>query len=66
MDGVEIRLDIEQAVDDLPEELKEITILFFFQGLKQKEIAKVLNIKLSLVKYRISRAKKILSEYLGE
>lgn len=66
MDGVEIRLDIEQAVDDLPAELKEITILFFFQGLKQKEIAKVLNIKLSLVKYRISRAKKILSEYLGE
>lgn len=60
----EIRMDIEQAVDHLPDELREITILFFFQGLKQKDIAELQNIKLSLVKYRISRAKKLLSEYL--
>lgn len=60
----EVRMDIERAVDRLPDELKEITILFFFQELKQKDIAELLNIKLSLVKYRISRAKKLLSEYL--
>ena len=61
---VELRMDIEHAVDSLPDELKETAILFFFQELKQKEIAELLNIKLSLVKYRISRAKKLLSEYL--
>lgn len=61
---LEIRLDIEQAVDHLPEEIKETAILFFFQELKQKEIADLLNIKLSLVKYRVSVAKKLLSKQL--
>ena len=61
---IEIRLDIERALDQLPEEIKEITILFFFQGLKQKEIAALLHIKLSLVKYRISKAKELLSKQL--
>lgn len=64
MRDAEIRMDIEQALDRLPKELKEITILFFFQDLKQKDIARLLDINLSLVKYRISRAKKLLSEYL--
>lgn len=61
---IELRMDIERAVDVLPEELKETAILFFFQELKQKEIADLLNIKLSLVKYRVGRAKKLLAEYL--
>ena len=64
MEDMETRLDIEQMVDNLPDELREITILFFFQDLKQREIADLLNIKLSLVKYRIRSAKKILSECL--
>lgn len=64
MHDMETRLDIEQAIDHLPEELKETAILFFFQELKQREIADLLDIKLSLVKYRISKAKKILSECL--
>ena len=64
MNDIEIRLDIEQAIDQLPDELREVTILFFFQDLKQKEIAELLNIKLSLVKYRVSQAKKILSRSL--
>lgn len=64
MADIEVRMDIEQAVDRLPDELKEITILFFFQCLKQKEIAEILHINLSLVKYRIGKAKKILYECL--
>ncbi len=64
MEDVDVRMDIEQAVDRLPNELKEVTILFFFQGLKQREIAELLDIKLSLVKYRIGKAKQILSESL--
>ena len=61
---IEIRLDIEHAIDHLPEEIKETAVLFFFQELKQKEIADLLNIKLSLVKYRVSVAKKLLSKQL--
>ena len=50
----------------LPEEIKETAILFFFQGLKQKEISDLLHIKLSLVKYRVSKAKELLSKQLEE
>ena len=59
-----IRLDIEQAVRKLPEELREVAILSFFQELKQREIAELLQIKLSLVKYRIGRAKELLIKEL--
>ena len=52
---IEVRLDIERAVARLPDEIREITILFFFQGLD------LLGIKLSLVKYRVSKAKELLS-----
>ncbi len=61
---LEIRLDIERALNQLPEEIKETAILFFFQGLKQKEISDLLNIKLSLVKYRVAKAKELLSKQL--
>ncbi len=61
---IEVRLDIERAVACLPDEIREITILFFFQGLKQKDISDLLGIKLSLVKYRVSKAKKLLSKEL--
>ena len=43
--NIEIRIDIERALEQLPEEIKEIVILFFFQGLKQKEIADLLNMR---------------------
>ena len=62
---MELKLDIERAVDSLPDELKEISILYFFQSLKQREIAELLNINVPLVKYRIREARKKLSEYLG-
>lgn len=65
MGTAEIRMDVENAVARLPEELKVTAILFFFQGMKQREIAKLMDIKLSLVKYRVTRAKKLLGEYLG-
>ena len=54
------------ALDKLPEEIREVVILFFFQEISQKEIARMMGIKLSLVKYRVSRAKKLLAKYLGE
>lgn len=64
MTEIEIRLDIERALDQLPQEIKETAILFFFQELKQKEISDLLHIKLSLVKYRVAKAKELLSKQL--
>lgn len=59
-------MEIYEALDKLPEEIREVVILFFFQEISQKEIARMMGIKLSLVKYRVSRAKKLLEKYLGE
>ena len=59
-----VRLTIEQAVRKLPEEIRETAVLYFFQELKQREIAELLHIKLSLVKYRIGRAKELLMKEL--
>ncbi len=66
MDGLGEWIDVCHALNNLPPELREITILFFFQQLKQKEIAKVLGIGLPLVKYRVRKAKELLVLYLRE
>lgn len=55
---------LEGALKQLPEEDYDVITLFYFQELKLKEIADVLQIGLPLVKYRLKRAK--LKEYLGK
>lgn len=64
MDYIEIKLDILNAVKTLPEECKEVFLLYYFQGIKLREIAMILDIGLPLVKYRLGRSKKLLKEYL--
>lgn len=66
MPSLDTRLDVCMALEKLSPELREVTILFFFQQLKQGEIAKILGIGLPLVKYRIKRAKELLARYLGK
>ena len=66
MDVLDLRLDIHRALEQLPPELREVTILYFFQELKQKEIARILGISLPLVKYRIRRAKELLEQLIGK
>lgn len=64
IEEMENQREIEEAVKNLPDDIREVAILFFFQELKQREIADILHIKLSLVKYRIRRAKDLLEEEL--
>ena len=66
MEDVDGWLDVRRAVDALPAELKEVAILFFFQELRQTEIAQVLNIGLPLVKYRIRKARELLTKNLKQ
>ena len=66
IEPVNLRLDVREALAKLPLELREVAVLFFFQEVKQKEIAKILGIGLPLVKYRIKRAKELLAVYLGK
>ena len=64
IEEIEKQREIEDAVKNLPDDIREVAILFFFQELKQREIADILHIKLSLVKYRIRCARDLLEEEL--
>lgn len=66
MEMADTRLDVQRALAALPPELREISILYFYQGLKQREIAAMLGIGLPLVKYRVRRAKELLQQMLAE
>lgn len=65
MEEIPEKLDVETAVGRLPDELSEVVILYYFQGIKLKEIAKILEIGLPLVKYRMKKAKEQLRMILG-
>lgn len=56
---------IESALKQLPEELREVIILYYFQDLKMSEVAGMLKIGLPLVKYRLKRAKEQLKHIIG-
>lgn len=64
MEGLEAWMDIHAGLDSLPHDIREVAVLFFFQEIKQKEIAAILGIGLPLVKYRVRKAKELLSVYL--
>lgn len=57
---------IKTALEQLPEEYREVIILFYFQELKIREISQVLQIGVPLVKYRLKQGKEKLRALLGE
>ncbi len=61
LNSVEDKLDLERALLQLPYEFRDVVILYYFQGLKMKEIAQMLGIELPLVSYRLQRAKELLN-----
>lgn len=60
-DGVRI---LHEAVSGLPEEYRVPLVLFHFQGLSYREICRVLNLPMSIVKNRLFRARRLLKEKL--
>lgn len=58
--------ELYNAINCLEEDLKIITLLFYFEDMKYKDIAKVLDIREGTVKSRLSRAKQKLFELLEE
>ena len=57
---------LEKALQELSEEFRDVIVLFYFQNMKLSEIAKILNLGLPLVKYRLKSAKKKLEQIIGE
>lgn len=66
MDEILDRIAIRAALNRLPDELREIVVLYYFQNLKLAEISDVLQIGLPLVKYRMKQAKLKLENLLRE
>jgi RNA polymerase sigma-70 factor, ECF subfamily len=58
----ERRLAVRSAVDGLPDFLRQVVILGYYQGLKYQEIADVLGIPLGTVKSRLHAALQRLQE----
>ncbi|MGL5712599.1 MAG: RNA polymerase sigma factor [Paraclostridium sp.] len=58
--------ELHRAINALEEDLKITTLLFYFEDMKYKEIAKVLNVREGTVKSRLSRAKQKLLKILEE
>lgn len=56
--------EIRRAVDDLPEQMRQVILLVYFQGLKYREAAHALGIPVGTVKSRIHGAVQKLGEVL--
>lgn len=59
-------LDLQRALDALPEQDKAVILLRYFEDMKLEEIAMILEEKLSTVKSRLYRSMKKLRGALGE
>ncbi len=55
---------IKEHIENLPEQLKSVFVLYEMQGLKYNEISKVLDIPINSVKVYLLRARKKLQEGL--
>lgn len=63
---IDDRLAVEMALAELPDDLREVVVLRFFQELGQKEIAKILGIGVPSVKYRLKKALALMEKSLGK
>lgn len=61
-EGSELAGQVREAVDGLPDLLRQAIVLAYFQGLKYQEIADVLEIPLGTVKSRLNAAMTKLAE----
>lgn len=59
-------VDLEHALDELPQMYREVVILHYFEDLKLADVATILNIKLSTAKSRLYKALKLLKIQLQD
>jgi RNA polymerase sigma-70 factor (ECF subfamily) len=62
----ELARQIEQAIQNLPDVIRETFMLNRFEGLSYQQIAKQENVSVKAIEYRISKALTILRKDLGD
>ncbi len=66
LEDLDDKMLIEAALAKIPDELREVVILHYFQEFSMRETADILQIGVPLVKYRIRKAKEQLKTLIGE
>lgn len=59
-------LELQEALYSLKEKLRIVTVLFYYEDLSTKEIAKLLSIPEGTVRSRLSKARTLLQKKLNE
>lgn len=59
-------MDVWRALGELSPQLREVTVLFYFDDLKTEEIARILSIPHATVRTRLARARERLRSTLGD
>lgn len=59
-------MDLTRAINSLSEELRATTVLFYFEDMSLKDIAKILKIPEGTVRSRLTRARTKLREIISE
>ncbi|MCH5205172.1 MAG: sigma-70 family RNA polymerase sigma factor [Oscillospiraceae bacterium] len=63
--GDELPSELSDALGRLPDKLRIVTILHYFEGFSVREVAAMTSTTASAVKMRLSRAREMLKEALG-
>ena len=58
------QIDIQEALLELPDDVREILVLFYFEGMKQEEISVILKVPSGTIKSRLHSARTKLKERL--
>lgn len=64
-DGDEIQLKLQKAVNSLPQKQQQVFIMHYFEGLKYKEIAEILEVSEGALKSNYHHAVQKIKEFLA-
>ena len=64
MATTEVHNDINNAISQLPAECQEVLKLYYWEDMPQQKIAELLDLSLTMVKWRLRKAKKMLKASL--
>ncbi|HLJ63295.1 MAG TPA: RNA polymerase sigma factor [Stellaceae bacterium] len=62
--GLELR-DLQEAIDGLPEEQRQVLLLVGLEGMRYEEVASLLHVPVGTVRSRLSRGRQALRDYWG-